>query len=67
MDTKYFQQALAEWRNSKIQPAPAAMTVGEMTLGQLSWLLLRAQELKDADSLEAQRRGRENALNRMGA
>ena len=61
MDTKYFQQALDEWRHSRLQPAPADMKVGQMTLGQLSWLLRRAQELKDADQAKSA------VLDRMGA
>ena len=64
MDTKYFQQALDEWRKKQKR---YAITIGEVTVAEFSSILDRAQKLKDADSLEAQRRGRENALNRMGA
>jgi len=44
MDTNYFQQAVDEYalkRSSHIK-------VGDLTMGELSWLLRRAQELKVA-------------------
>ena len=63
MDTKYFAEALAEFGREQRTNRP----IGELRVAELSFILRRAQELKDADSLEAQRRGRENALNRMGA
>ena len=45
MDTKYFQQALEEYALK----TSAQIKVGDLTVGQLSWLLRRAQELKDAE------------------
>lgn len=44
-DTKYFEQAVTEYclqRSMHIK-------VGDLTMGELSRLLIRAQELKDAD------------------
>jgi hypothetical protein len=63
MDTKYFQQALAEFGREQ----ETNRRIGDLKVAELSFILRRAQELKDADSLEAQRRGRQNALDRMGA
>ncbi len=56
MDTRYFQQAVDEYALKRSM----AIKVGDLTVGELSWLLRRAQELKDADRM------RQNALNKMG-
>ena len=45
-DTDYFRQALEEYALKK----SAHLKVADLTIGELSWLLQRAQELK----LEAQ-------------
>lgn len=44
MDTKYFQQALEEFR--RLRPENSGMKIGDLTLKQLSDILLRAQERK---------------------
>jgi hypothetical protein len=46
MDTLYFRQALEEYALK----TSAQIKVGDLTVGQLSWLLRRAQELKAADT-----------------
>jgi len=46
MDTKYFQQALEEYALK----TSAQIKVGDLTVGQLSWLLRRAQSLKELDT-----------------
>ena len=59
MDTKYFHQALEEaFRSGRL----ASMKVGDLTMGEVSLLLKRAQELKDADKPQPN-----HALDRMGA
>ena len=57
MDTKYFQQALEEYALK----TSAQIKVGDLTVGQLSWLLRRAQELKDAATAIAIECGRARA------
>lgn len=47
MDTKYFLQALDEWRAHN--PYRSNMPVGELPIHVLSELLHRAQDLKLAD------------------
>lgn len=57
MDTKYFEAAVNEYclkRSMHIK-------VGDLTMGEMSYLLRRAQELKDAADTKAQERGRANA------
>jgi hypothetical protein len=57
MDTKYFEQAVNEYclkRSMHIK-------IGDLSMGEVSFLLRRAQELKEADSAVAQERGRANA------
>lgn len=56
-DTKYFTAALDEALPSRIADE---LRVGDLSMRELSLLLRRAQELKDAD------RARENQLGRMG-
>jgi hypothetical protein len=54
MDTKYFEQAVNEYclkRSMHIQ-------VGQLSMGEVSALLRRAQELKEAAAAEDQERGR---------
>ena len=55
MDTKYFRQALEEFALKR----SAQIKAGDLTVGELSWLLRRAQELKDGDDRadEEARRG----------
>lgn len=43
-DTQFFQQALEEFRQEK--PENSGMKVGDLTVRQLSQILLRAQTLK---------------------
>jgi len=45
MDTKYFRQALEEFALKR----SAQIKAGDLTVGELSWLLRRAQELKEAE------------------
>jgi hypothetical protein len=45
MDTNYFQQAVDEYALKRSMQ----IKVGDLTMGELSWLLRRAQELKEAD------------------
>lgn len=49
LDTKYFEQAVREYGRK----LGSVCTVGDLTLGELSRLLRRAQELKDADQQKA--------------
>ena len=42
MDTNYFQQAVDEYALKR----STHIKVGDLTMGELSWLLRRAQELK---------------------
>jgi len=58
MDTLYFRQALEEYALK----TSAQIKVGDLTVGQLSWLLRRAQELKDVAAAAAQERGRASAV-----
>ena len=44
-DTKYFEQAVTEYCLQR----SIRLKVGDLTMGELSNLLRRAQELKDAD------------------
>ena len=44
-DTKYFEQAVTEYCLKKSMH----IQVGQLTMGELSHLLRRAQELKEAD------------------
>jgi hypothetical protein len=60
MDTKYFHQALEEWKAK--YPDRGHITMGSITMDTLSALLQRAEELKDADRPAPNR-----ALDRMGA
>lgn len=55
LDTKYFQEALEQEFHDRKK------TVGELTLHELSHILRRAQELKDADQRKSA------VLDRMGA
>jgi hypothetical protein len=48
MDTKFFQAALQELFAGT--PLNRELSVADLSLGELSALLLRAQELKDADA-----------------
>ena len=57
MDTKYVDQALREFG----QRLGSVCTIGDLTLGELSRILQRAQQLKDADHQ------RSAVLDRMGA
>lgn len=61
MDTKYFQQALDEYRKDRSAASIGEGFLGTMSLTQLSHLLRRAQELKDADQRKSA------MLDRMGA
>jgi len=45
VDTKYFEQAVTEYCLKKSMH----IQVGQLTMGELSHLLRRAQELKEAD------------------
>ncbi len=56
MDTKYFQQALEEMCDRKRDPM---IPIKDLTIGELSQLLRRAQELKDIEITESReaRRG----------
>ena len=47
MDTKYFRQALEEFALKR----SAQIKAGDLTVGELSWLLRRAQELKDEEQI----------------
>jgi len=49
-DTKYFEQAVTEYCLKRSM----CIKVGDLTMGELSLLLLRAQELKAADYAAAQ-------------
>jgi hypothetical protein len=64
-DTKYFAAALDEWRNQNLPGRGFELNVGDISVGQLSCLLRRAQELKDADRAEQIELGRMNALGKM--
>ena len=56
MDTKYFQAALQEFFTGT--PLNRELSIADLSLGELSALLLRAQELKDADAAaRAEERG----------
>ena len=51
MDTKYFHAALEEaYKQAALDGIPNAreLSIADLTLGDLSQLLFRAQELKDA-------------------
>jgi len=45
VDTKYFEQAVTEYCLKKSMH----IQVGQLTMGELSQLMRRAQELKEAD------------------
>ena len=60
MDTKYFQQALDEYK-AVAWPHTTTATLADVPLQELSKILRRAQELKDAD------RSKSAVLDRMGA
>ena len=47
MDTKYFRQALEEFALKR----SAQIKAGDLTVGELSWLLRRAQELKEVEQI----------------
>ena len=57
MDTKYFAEALAEFGREQRTNRP----IGELRVAELSFILRRAQELKDEDQRKSA------VLDRMGA
>jgi hypothetical protein len=52
MDTKYLQRAFEEWMDSDFSKLAKTKT-GDLSVFELSLLLRRAQELKDADQKAA--------------
>ena len=62
MDTKYLEQALTEYCLQR----SAHIKLGDLTTGELSRLLRRAQELKAADNSPEAKAEREQMLARMG-
>ena len=67
-DTLYFQRALDEYNRIQITEWGRELKAGELPLAELSNILRRAQQLKDADKAEQLKldRARENALGKMG-
>ena len=62
VDTKYLEQALIEYCLQR----SAHIKLGDLTTGELSRLLRRAQELKAADKSPESRAERERMMERMG-